>query len=64
MQLLSALVEMDKFQIMHRDIKPENILFRSQDKIEVILSDFGLSYKLTNGDILYPKCGTPGYVAP
>lgn len=64
MQLLSALTEMDKHQIMHRDIKPENILFRTKDKIEIVLSDFGLSFRLINGEILYPKCGTPGYVAP
>ncbi len=28
-----------------------------------MIADFGLSC-FTNGKINYPKCGTPGYVAP
>jgi len=47
---------------MHRDLKPENIMFKdSFDTLKIV--DFGLA---TPCDVkyLYPKCGTPGYVAP
>ena len=59
---MEILLELKKKKVMHRDIKPENILFRSKD--DVVLSDFGLSISGDNKKIMYPKCGTPGYVAP
>ena len=46
-------------------MKPENILFRKQGKIfDLIISDFGLATFKNDSDILFKKCGTPGYVAP
>ena len=52
---------------MHRDIKPENILFRT-DKIfdpnQIVISDFGLATHNDVEEYLFPRCGTPGFVAP
>lgn len=40
---------------------------RSKENIDIVLSDFGLA-QCTNikpdESYLFPKCGTPGYVAP
>ena len=51
---------------MHRDLKLDNILILSESECEPILADFGLSTwdDLPNDDILFKKCGTPGFVAP
>lgn len=50
---------------MHRDLKPENILFqKAKDYSTLKLADFGLSAFSKQVPYLYPKCGTPGYVAP
>ncbi|EGR28281.1 protein kinase domain protein [Ichthyophthirius multifiliis] len=53
-------------QIMHRDIKPENILFSySQNKKPIIkIIDFGLASYANDIPYIFPKCGTPGFVAP
>ena len=51
--------------IMHRDLKPDNILFqRENDPSSLKIADFGLSTFASENPYLYPKCGTPGYVAP
>ena len=51
---------------MHRDLKPENILFKEKGVIESIcLGDFGLAdFYNKEGNYLFTRCGTPGYVAP
>lgn len=50
---------------MHRDIKPENlILVDRNDDFEIKLADFGLASFITDDDLLFKRCGTPGYVAP
>lgn len=49
---------------MHRDIKPDNIMFQSKHNTHCILADFGLATFQNEKEYLYPKCGTPGYVAP
>jgi len=50
---------------MHRDLKPENILFFDKNDLSTIkIADFGLAAIETDYPYLYPKCGTPGFVAP
>jgi len=53
---------------MHRDIKPENMLLdgklSSMEDEEVRIIDFGLAALANDTEYLYPKCGTPGFVAP
>jgi calcium-dependent protein kinase len=58
--------------IMHRDIKPENIVLEKSNNLTTLkIVDFGLAtytslkkYYLKLYRFKYPKCGTPGYVAP
>ncbi|EGR32081.1 protein kinase domain protein [Ichthyophthirius multifiliis] len=51
--------------IMHRDIKPENILFsKKNNKIILKIVDFGLASFVNDDPYIFPKCGTPGFVAP
>ena len=49
---------------MHRDIKPDNIMIKNKNSNEIVLTDFGLATFEDEPLYLYPKCGTPGYVAP
>jgi len=50
---------------MHRDLKPENIMFAKEDNLETLkILDFGLAAKTTDKELLFTKCGTPGFVAP
>jgi calcium-dependent protein kinase len=56
---------MHENDIMHRDLKPENIMFKNKsgtDELKIV--DLGLATKTTAKTFKYPKCGTPGYVAP
>jgi calcium-dependent protein kinase len=51
--------------IMHRDIKPENVmLLKKGDFSNLKIVDFGLASYCDVDKFLFPKCGTPGYVAP
>jgi len=50
---------------MHRDVKPENLMFKTDDELDSLrLVDFGLSTSTLSKTFVFPKCGTPGYVAP
>jgi len=41
------------------------LLLRSnENNHDLILADFGLAAKLTDENILFKRCGTPGFVAP
>ena len=66
MRLISAVEYLSRKGIMHRDIKPENLILKEQDnKTQVKLIDFGLAaHYRPDGDYLFKRCGTPGYVAP
>ncbi|EGR33108.1 protein kinase domain protein [Ichthyophthirius multifiliis] len=51
--------------IMHRDIKPENLLFGKKGNQNVLkIVDFGLATYADEIPYIFPKCGTPGFVAP
>jgi serine/threonine protein kinase len=50
---------------MHRDLKPENLLLKSKDNDhDIVVADLGLATFTTIKDILFKRCGTPGFVAP
>ena len=64
-KILEGLEHMHNKNIIHRDLKPDNLILRSENSIhDVVIADFGLSTSLNCKDILYKRCGTPGYVAP
>jgi calcium-dependent protein kinase len=49
---------------MHRDLKPDNIMFSSNnDFTSLKIIDLGLAQRVGE-PYIYPKCGTPGFVAP
>ncbi len=63
-EIVKALQEMDKFNVIHRDIKPENILITKEERI--VLIDFGLAkdskqHTLSNVDEMQ---GTPQFMSP
>eukprot|EP00825_Cyclidium_porcatum_P043091 TRINITY_DN603_c0_g1_i10.p1 TRINITY_DN603_c0_g1~~TRINITY_DN603_c0_g1_i10.p1 ORF type:complete len:385 (+),score=86.00 TRINITY_DN603_c0_g1_i10:78-1232(+) len=63
--LCYALSYLHEKQIMHRDLKPENLLLKSkQSDFDIVLADFGLATFLNDQNILFRRCGTPGFVAP
>lgn len=50
---------------MHRDLKPENIMFKIPNNMNTLkVVDFGLATSTLVESYPFPKCGTPGYVAP
>jgi calcium/calmodulin-dependent protein kinase (CaM kinase) II/calcium-dependent protein kinase len=48
-------------KIMHRDLNPLNIMISGDNLIKII--DLGLAIRTTN-EVVYPVCGTPGFMAP
>lgn len=63
-QLLEGLVYIHSRNIMHRDIKGSNLMFNSTKSDELTIVDFGLAIFSNAKKFFFPKCGTPGYVAP
>jgi serine/threonine protein kinase len=62
--LMKALAHIHSKKCMHRDLKPENLLLKDKDKDhDIVVADFGLAAFL-NDDIIFKRCGTPGFVAP
>jgi calcium/calmodulin-dependent protein kinase (CaM kinase) II/calcium-dependent protein kinase len=48
---------------MHRDLNPQNIMISSDGRIRII--DLGLATRMIpDGNVVFPICGTPGYMAP
>lgn len=65
--VLNGVKYLHSLNIMHRDIKPENILFRTKtitDETQIVLADMGLATFTNVERYLFPRCGTPGFVAP
>ena len=55
---------MYKAGVAHRDLKPANILMREYDKDgKVKLGDFGMATFVGEDNLVYRRCGPPGYVA-
>ncbi len=57
--------------MMHRDVKPENILCERVDSLDkgdgsegLKIVDYGLATFQSDKNIIFTKCGTPGFVAP
>jgi calcium-dependent protein kinase len=50
---------------MHRDLKPENIMMLKKNDLNTLkIVDFGLATHCDVAKYIFPKCGTPGFVAP
>ena len=63
--ILNALDYLHNSGIVHRDLKPENLILASRDNdFNLKIADFGLASSIVKGELLYLRCGSPGYVAP
>lgn len=66
--LLDVLKFIKLHKVLHRDIKPANILLKYADKPlaenTIKMVDFGLSMFENAETVLFPHCGTLGYLPP
>jgi len=61
-QIVDALAQSAKYDIVHRDVKPSNILMVDDDTIK--LSDFGMAARISKSSGTTVVAGTPDYMAP
>ncbi|KAH0793007.1 CAMK family protein kinase [Histomonas meleagridis] len=61
-QIIKALLYCHEQNVAHRDIKPANILLDNYGRPK--LADFGLSRKLTKGEVVNSCAGSRPYMAP
>jgi len=62
-QILLAIEELHKRDIIFRDLKPDNIVFDEDGN--ALLTDFGLSKEgIMNNSAAMSFCGSPAYLAP
>ena len=63
--LVSGLQYLRSKRILHRDLKPANILLKKKNNYSTVkIADFGFATYIEEISVIYPRCGTPGYVAP
>lgn len=62
--LVSAVAHCHSKGVVHRDLKPENCLFRTKEREELVLVDFGLARHVKDSKRVYDACGSPFYIAP
>jgi calcium-dependent protein kinase len=63
--LLQSLDYLHQRGIIHRDLKPENLILASKENdYNLKIADFGLASFIAQGESLFLRCGSPGYVAP
>jgi len=61
---ISAIAHCHEQNIVHRDLKPENIVFRTPERKELVIIDFG-DAKIIDEDAIYEDfVGTAFYLAP
>ena len=54
-------------KIAHRDLKPNNVILRKVTDVtaeDVVLVDVGMACDLRESNLIFKRCGTPGYIAP
>ena len=65
--LLRGLDYMADRDYAHRDLKLNNIMLRNTTDVgvnDVVIVDFGLAASFSDTNLIYKRCGTPGYIAP
>jgi serine/threonine protein kinase len=64
-KFLDALKYLAENKIVHRDLKPENLILATKgDDSDLRIADFGFATPVADGEKLFLRCGSPGYVAP